>query len=90
MSPSNFVPLSALKSPMLRKGQVNPVTADYYNKVEGETSRETPWEYQKDNRAKQIENFTKALGHADWLKDFQRESEKTSFDKSVEDGDEEI
>lgn len=76
VSPSNFVPLSALKSPMLRKGQVNPVTADYYKRVEGDTSRETPWEYQKDSRAKQIENFTKALGHADWLKDFKRSSEK--------------
>lgn len=76
VSPTNFVPLSALKSPMLRKGQVNPVTADYYKRVESGLKSETPWEYQKDNRAKQIDNFTKALGHADWLTDFKKSDEE--------------
>lgn len=70
---------------MVRKGQVNPVTAEYYTQVEGDTLGETPWEYQKDRRSKQIENFTKAVGHADWLKDFQSPLEGNEPDGSDED-----
>jgi hypothetical protein len=61
---------------MLRKGQVNPVSADYYKRVESGLKSEAPWEHQKDNRAKQIDNFTKALGHADWLTDLKKSNEE--------------
>jgi len=68
VSKSNLVPLTVLGSPMVRKGQVNEVSAEDYRQVESATEEERPWEYQKDQRAQQIRNFEGAIGHANWLK----------------------
>jgi|TARA_R110000824_G_scaffold69726_3_gene179344 hypothetical protein len=62
VSPSNLIPLTVAGSPMIRKGQYNKVESAKDSKQDSE-----PWEYQKDGRAKQIENFKGAVGHADWL-----------------------
>lgn len=70
ISISNLVPLTMLGSPMVKKGQINQVDAKHYEKVEAVTKEETPWEYQKDNRAQQIDNFKQSIGHADWLRNF--------------------
>lgn len=74
ISVSNLVPLTVLGSPMVRKGQVNEVNPDHYQQVEEIAQSQTPWEYQKDNRDVQINNFKKAIGHADWLRPFENNS----------------
>lgn len=72
ISKSNLVPLTVLGSPMVRKGQYNEVASNYYEANEEQTKNEVPWEYQKDNRKQQIENFKKAVGGADWLRVYQK------------------
>jgi len=74
ISVSNLVPLTILGSPMVRKGQVNEIKPADYAQVEDITQSETPWEYQKDGRAKQISNFKQAVGHADWLRPFEQKT----------------
>jgi hypothetical protein len=69
ISKSNLVPLTVLGSPMVKKGQYSEVEADYYESAEEQTKTETPWEYQKDARRQQLENFRKA----NWLHAHQKE-----------------
>ena len=67
ISPSNLVPLTVAGSPMVKKGQYVAVES-----VQSSTKDPEPWEYQKDGRKKQIENFKGAVGHADWLNTYER------------------
>lgn len=76
VSVSNLVPLTIAGSPMVRKQQINEVNPDDYKQVEEITASETPWEYQKDGRKHQIQNFKRAVGHADWLKPFERREQE--------------
>jgi hypothetical protein len=78
ISRSNLVPLTILNSPMVKKGQVSEIKPEDYTRVEGDTAGETPWEYQKDGRSKQIENFQEAIGHTDWLKPHDPTKETTN------------
>lgn len=61
ISESNFIPLTALNSPMVRKGQYVRVDKSTYEQAEQVTETETPWDYQKDGRKQQMENFRKAF-----------------------------
>lgn len=84
ISISNLVPLTVLGSPMVRNGQVNEIKAADYKRVEDITKSETPWEYQKDGRADQINNFKQAIGHADWLKPYKENRAETGVIKDDE------
>ncbi len=64
VSVSNLVPLQILGSPMVRKGQIKQHDG---SAVEVGKSQGDPWDYIKDDRAVQSENFKKAVPGLDWL-----------------------
>ena len=74
ISKSNLVPLTVLGSPMVKKGQFKETPDDTYEKLKDVTHAETPWEYQKDDRAQQISNFKMNYNHANWLKPFENKT----------------
>ena len=72
VSRTNMTDLVQIGSPMVNKGQISLVDDGYYGKVERQAQSDTPWEYQKDDRKQQIENFKSVYGHAEWLRSFER------------------
>lgn len=73
ISPMNLVPLTAAGSPMVKKGKNVAVES-----LQGPNEDPQPWEYQKDNRKKQIENFEKAVGHTNWLQSYKPKEQEDS------------
>jgi len=63
ISESNFVALTSLGSPMVKRGQYVKADSNCYEANQETTASEIPWEYQKDNRQQQMENFRKAREH---------------------------